>query len=170
MRIFVKINIWQIVRSHLKTLRNHNTGKLGIDDYITFFILPFLGSSLLLFFSIKLNESAISIIITTLSILVGLLFNVIVIIFDIIKRDNTKKVKNEILHQLLTNISYGILISILIIVLTLITYFSNCYVNLISTWFVYFLLGNFFMTILMILKRMYLLFLNELDEIENNQK
>lgn len=167
-RILTKINIGRIVTNHLKTLRNDNTGKVGLDDIITFLILPIIGASGLSYFHIELNDSATNIIITTLSILVGLLFNVIVIIFDIIKRDSTKKLKNQLLNELLTNISYSIVLSILIISITLLTFIDNCYLKIGATWFVYFLIGNYFLTVLMILKRMYIMFVNELDEIEKN--
>lgn len=167
-QILTKINIGKIITRHLKTLRNDNTGKVGRDDVFTFLILPILGASGLSYFHIELNDSATNIIITTLSILVGLLFNVIVIIFDIIKRDNSKKLKNKLLNELLTNISYSIVLSILIISITLLTFIDNSYLKLGATWFAYFLIGNYFLTVLMILKRMYIMFVNELDEIEKN--
>lgn len=174
-RILTKINIGKIISSHLKTLRNDNSDKLEWDDVLTFLIIPIVGASALSYFEIKLSNSATNIIITTLSILVGLLFNVIVIIFDILKRDSSKKIKNKLLNQLLTNISYSIIISLLIIVVTLLTYFNNYYVQIVASWLVYFLIGNYFLTVLMVLKRMYSLFINELDEIEktantNNDK
>ncbi len=166
MRFFEKVHIWTIVSNHLKTLKNSNSGKSEFDDYLTFLVLPIFGASLLMYFNIKLSAGATNIIITTLSILVGLLFNVIVIIFDIIKRDSTKRLKNELLNQLLTNISYSIILSIFIIVITLLTFIDNCFSKIIFYWIVYFLLGNYFLTVLMIIKRMYSLFINELSEIE----
>jgi hypothetical protein len=168
--MFNKINICQIITNHIATLRNENTKRLGFDDFLTFLLIPLIITIALILFKVYLSDSAITIIITTLSILVGLLFNVIVIIFDIIKRDGTKKLKNRILHELLTNISFSIILSIVIIIFTLVTYFTNKYVKLISTGLVYFFLCFYIFTVLMILKRMYVLFINELNEIENNAK
>lgn len=165
-KILIKINVGRILAGHFKTLRNHNTGKVEFDDVFTFLILPIIGASTLSCFGIQLNDSATNIIITTLSILVGLLFNVIVIIFDIIKRDSSKKMKNELLNELLTNISYSIVISILIICVTLLTYIDIATIRSVATWVVFLLIGNYFLTVLMILKRVYILFVNELDEIE----
>ncbi len=164
--ILKKINISQILKSHFATLQNDNSKKSEFDDYFTFFILPIIISSILLYFKIWLKESAINIIITTLSILVGLLFNVIVLIFDIINRDATQKVKNTVLKQLLSNISFTILLAIVSILFTLVTYIDTIFIKEIATWIVYFLLSAFFFTVLMILKRMYLLFKNEIEEIE----
>lgn len=169
MKILEKINVAKIISKHIGTLKNYNTNKLGFDDFITFIFIPLIVTGLLIYFDIGLSDRATNIIITTLSILVGLLFNVIVIIFDIIKRDSTKKIKNKLLEELLTNISYSILLSIFIIVFTLLTYINNELSNTIFTGIVYFLIGNYFLTVLMILKRMYQLFDNELKEIERNK-
>ena len=165
-----KVRVGSIISNHFRTLTNHNTKKFEWDDIFTFLVVPAIASVLLLYLGIGLSDSATNIIITTLSILVGLLFNVIVIIFDIIKRDASKKLKNEVLNQLLTNISYSILLSIFIIAITLFTYVEISAIEMVSTAIVYFLIGNFFLTVLMILKRMYLLFTNELTEIQNEQE
>lgn len=168
--MFDKINIWKIIGSHFETLRNDNSKKADFSDFLTFLILPAIISSLLLFFKICLTDAAIGIIITTLSILIGLLFNVIVLIFDIIKRDGSKKIKNSVLKQLLSNISFTVLLSIFSIILTLFTYINNPTIRIIAHWSVFFSLSVFLFTVLMILKRMYLLFMNELEEIEKATK
>lgn len=167
--VFKKVNIKEILKSHFSTLQNDNSKKSEFDDYFTFLILPLIISTVLLYFKISLRDSAVNIIITTLSILVGLLFNVIVLIFDIIKRDASQKIKNTVLKQLLANISFTILLSIVTILFTLTTYLDVEIIKNITTWIVYFLLTNFLLTVLMILKRMYKLFENEIVEIEKSQ-
>ena len=167
---FNKININQILKSHFATLQNDNSNKAEFDDYLTFLIVPIIVATGLLYFDIHLKDSAVNIVITTLSILVGLLFNVIVLIFDIIKRDASQKLKNTVLKQLLANISFTILLSIVTILFTLATYFDIEYIKEIATWIVYFLLTVFIFTVLMVLKRMYLLFRNEIDEIERTNR
>ena len=166
MRIFNKINVSKIVKNHLATLVNDNSRKPDFGDWLTFLIIPIIFASLLVWFGILLSDRANNIVITTLSILVGLLFNVIVIIFDIIKRDNSQKLKNELLTQLLTNISYTIFISLVIIGFTVLTFFNNEFIILASNWLVFFFLFHFFLTVLMVLKRVYILFLNEMEELE----
>ena len=167
--MFDKINVVQIVKDHLDTLKNDNTKKPGNDDYFIFLILPLVLSTALLYFEIFLSEGAINIIITTLSILVGLLFNVIVLIFDIIKRDSSIKLKNRILKQLLSNISFTILTSIVAIIFTLLTFIDIFFLKIFFEGVVYFLLFLFLFTVLMIIKRMYILFVNEIDEIDMKQ-
>ena len=74
------------------------------------------------------------------------IINVIVIIFDIIKRDNQSRIKNELLKQLFNNIIYSILISIFTIIFALITYIDFCIIKIIFNAIVYFLLTNFVLT------------------------
>lgn len=167
MKILEKINIKQIIKNHLATLVNDNSKKSEFSDWLTFLIIPLIVAGILCYLKIELSERAINIVITTLSILVGLLFNVIVILFDILKRDNSERIKNRLLKQLLTNISYSIFISLLIIFLTVMTFFQIEIWISICTFLVYFFLSHFALTVLMILKRVYALFLNEMDELEN---
>lgn len=162
--MFKKINISQIVKNHFATLQNANTKKADWDDYFTFLIIPILLSAILIYFKIYLETDAINIIISSLSILVGLLFNVVVLIFDIIKRDKSNDIKNTVLRQILSNIAFTILLSIVSILMTLFTFTDDGTIKAIFNAIVYFLLTNFIMTVLMILKRMFHLFHSEIEE------
>lgn len=164
-----KINVSKIITSHLGTLINDNSNKAGLDDWFTFLILPLVVSGTLSYFCVTFSEQAINIIITTLSIIVGLLFNVIVIIFDIIKRDKSNGKRNKLVEQLLANISYTILISILSILVTFVTFIKNDCIEFLANSILFFLLTHFLVTVVMILKRLYYLFLNEIND-QNNIK
>lgn len=159
-----KINISKIVENHFNTLRNANTKKAELDDYITFLFIPIIATGLLIWKKTFLDTNSINIIITTLSILVGLFFNVIVLIFDIIKRDKNNNIKNVVLKELQANIAYIILISIISILICLVTYIDNCIIKYISNSVVFFLLTNLIMTVLMVLKRMFHLFDKEFED------
>jgi len=99
MKIFEKINVLSILNNHFKTLVNDNTKRPEFTDWLTFLIIPFIIGATLTFFEIDLTERATNLVITTLSILVGLFFNVVVILFDIIKRDSSKKLKIDCLSS-----------------------------------------------------------------------
>lgn len=167
--MLTKINLSSILTSHLNTLKNDNTAKPEFDDYLTFLIIPLIVATVLIYFKLYLNDAAVSLIIAILAIIVGLLFNVIVIIFDIVKRDNSKKIKNKILEQLLSNISYTILISICSILLSIATFLDFHIVKVVSNFLVYFALSHYLVNVLMILKRMYALFNNEIKELEQTK-
>lgn len=166
MKYFKKIDISKIVENHFATLQNANSKKAAFDDYLTFLIVPLIVTSVLLYFKAFFSTDALNIVISTLSILVGLLFNVVVLIFDIIKRDSSNKIKNIVLKQILSNIAFTILISIIAIIFTLLTFINNFYCKIIFNSILFFLLTNFGLTVLMILKRMFHLFHTELDELD----
>lgn len=167
MKIFEKINVLSILKNHFSTLVNDNTKRPEFADWLTFLIIPFLISFSLTYFKVDLTERATNLVITTLSILVGLFFNVVVILFDIIKRDSSKNLKNRLLEQLLTNISYTIFTSLIIIFFTVLSFFNSKCWTMITTFLVYFLLSHFAFTVLMILKRVYAIFMNEMEELSN---
>ena len=158
-----KINISNIIKGHLATLVNDNTKKPSFGDYFTFLFIPILISSLLVYFCVFLNNTSINIIVTSLAILVGLLFNVLVLIFDITKRDKDQ-IKNKVLIQLNANISFTIIISIFTILFIFLTYVNNCVFLVITHWIIYFSLVLFILTVFMIIKRTYLLFENEIKK------
>lgn len=168
MTLFSKIDISEILITHFSTIKNTNTGKPDKDDAITFIVMPLLISTTLVYFEIELYADATNIIIASLSIFVGLMFNIIVLIFDIVKRDASKKIKNTVLKELLANISFAIVLSVFSIIVTLFTYVGNPCVKIAFTWLVYFLLCHFCITLLMILKRMYKIFEDELKELEKS--
>lgn len=167
MKVFEKINIAVIVRNHLSTLVNDNSKKADFSDWFSFLIIPVVGAIALVCLGVRPTERVNTIIISTLSILIGLFFNVVVILFDIIKRDNNQEIKNELLKQLLTNILYSILLSLIIIGITILSFFENKYWKLICYFLTFFLLIHFALTVLMILKRIYVLFTNEMKKLEN---
>ena len=67
------------------TLKNDNTGKPDFSDYLIFALIPIILASLLVYNNVQIQGEITSIIVTTLAIFVGLMLNVIVIIFDISK-------------------------------------------------------------------------------------
>ena len=167
--MFDKINVSKIVRSHLDTLQNDNTKKPGLDDYLTFLVLPAVVAGVLIWLPVHLNERATNIIITSLSILVGLLFNVIVLLFDLVTKDGKRSLKNRILKEVLANITFSVLLAIVSILFTLLASLPQPAVVGVVEFCLYFLLGQFLLTCLMVLKRIYELFRNEMNELESSE-
>jgi hypothetical protein len=164
-KIFEKVNVVVIVEKHLQTLVNAQTKKHELGDYVTFLFIPSIVSLALIWFGFLLNKDFVGIICSILSIFVGLFFNVIVIIFDIVKREAGKKMKVEFLRELLYNISFTILISVFCIVLSLCSIIEQVYIRYVTNFATYFLAVLFLMTVLMILKRMFMLFSKEIDDL-----
>lgn len=177
--MFDKINIKNILKDHFSTLQNERTGNKDVLDYIVFFIIPLLISGMLVWVFNDLKQFA-SILITSLSIFTGLLFNLILLTYDLIKRNEkqglaskdksdlkTKEdddivIKGKILRQIFTNISYSIVIAIFTIISLLLLYiWDNQVYKYIIGFIVYFLVLNFFLTLLMVLKRTHRLLSSE---------
>lgn len=158
-----KVNITKIIIAHLKT-QFTVTG-----DYLLFLLVPILFSGLTVYYEINI-EGQINTIISSLSIFIGLFINVLVLLFDMLRRSKSRPLKTEGLKELLSNISFSILISGLTIGLFLGTKFEN---NLVNTSFkllaVFFLIW-LFLIILMILKRIFILFTDEASQIEKEKK
>lgn len=168
--MFPKVDFRQIVRDHLKTLVNANTNKPDFSDWATFFVLPIIGASVLVYAGILLNGSTIGIIISALAIFVGLLLNLVVILFDITKSKKLGEHGIEVGRETISNISFSILISFFGIGLVLLTQCSeNEWYKKCSNFIAFFFLFEFMLTLLMVLKRMYLLFFMQIQELKKEK-
>lgn len=158
-----KIDISIIVKDHFKTLVNAKTNKPDIRDYLCFLIIPLVISCLMVYSKILLDGDFINSIIGGLSIYVGLSLNFIVLLFDLsIKEAFKDNEKRGIIKETVANISVSIFYSILIILFSL---FSKIKVTEIAGNFLcYFLIIEFVVTLLMILKRVYLLLSKQLGD------
>lgn len=164
MKLIEKINVYDVIVRHLKTLTNASTKKAESGDYFLFLIFPIIVTSILLYFKIYLNKDFVGILATSLSIFIGLFFNVIVLMFDLVNKTKRESVKNLLLKELLLNISFEIFISVFCILFSIISLCENCYIKLISNAISYFLTTLFFTTLLMILKRTFNIFIKELED------
>jgi hypothetical protein len=156
-----KIDVRNIISDHWATIVNANTGSPDKADIAVFMALPIAFAIIMLYFKALMSDAVIGGVISGLSIFVGLLFNVLVVIFDIVKRDSYVSIKNEILKQSLTNISFSILISLLCIITSVISLIKIKYIQEAGNALTYVLLSEFVFCLLMILKRMYRLLMNE---------
>ena len=108
-----KINIFEVIRYHLDTIRDYDTHKLGFFDVVIFFVFPVVValSTLLV---CRIDATTIGILITAFSIFTALLLNLLVLIFSITK-GQAKKVngraalRHKVLKEIFANISFGIL-------------------------------------------------------------
>jgi hypothetical protein len=168
-RYFSKINVSDIIFRHFKTLINANTRKTDNEDVFLFIVLPLIVAICLGLLKLTVSKEVANTLITILSIFVGLLINVIVLLFDIVKRDEeVNKIKNVVLRETLINISYTILISLVTILVALFSFIDYWYIKQIFSVIIYFLMTHIGVTLLMVIKRMYLLFLNEITEEKNS--
>ena len=153
-----KIYVGRAIKKHFDSLINDNSKKHEFSDLFTFFGIPFVVSVAFLWNDVLHSANMVSAIITIFSIFVGLLMNVLLLAFDLVNKNKGDTIKSDVLRELTANITYCILVSLLSIGLCLATQTQICFVNIVSNALLYFFEANFILTLLMIVKRTYLLF------------
>jgi hypothetical protein len=161
-----KIDVRDIVRDHFRTLVEYRTGRPSRPDYMLFLVGPAIAATLLHVAGVRLSDAAITVFITAISILAGLLFNVLVLIHTVAERFESpvgEKDGRRLLHEVYSNIAYAILVCLISLIplgtLTLTrSYPARDVADILSM----FLTIHLFLTLLMVLKRLHALLSHEL--------
>jgi len=168
--MFSKINVLSIITDQFDTLRNNDTNKISKRDIALFIFGPVIVSIIFCYFHISLSENLVNILIAAFSIFVGLLLNLLMLVYDIVNKNyeaaNVKKteLRRKFLKQIFSNISYTVFISIIIVLSLLLTFPDNFFIKSISTLISVFLMTQFLLLLLMILKRVHILLSKEFSE------
>lgn len=199
MKIFSRIGVSVIFSRHLQTFYNYGhyewkgEKKVVKSDIYTFLVLPLVISALLVFLDNKIVTNFSELIITSLSIFVGLLFSLLTLVFDLAKKEKErlKAIKTEdletkeiaaftLIKELFVNIAYSIGLSIFCIIMVFLAEFRptiiislikdkeyfelvrDCYIYISNALVVFFLL-EFTLTLLMILRRFFIVFNKQIE-------
>ncbi|ATP55536.1 hypothetical protein CPT03_03195 [Pedobacter ginsengisoli] len=175
--MFQRINFIKIICDHLDTLKRIDTTprRRSIGDLLLFFIIPLGASVALAYFKISVDDH-ITDLITAVSIIGGFLFNLLAIIYGLMDKltldvenqlpeSDSGELKKIFIKEVHVNISFNILISLFLLICLLgYSYMPKVYchqfmiyLNQAVTALIYFLLFIFFLTMLMILNRIYIL-------------
>ena len=180
-----KINVCEIFRAHLKTLRYPNN-TISKRDKRIFIYLPIVVSIILVALFSKPTSEAINIFSICLSIFIGLFLNLLILIFSISQSKLTfldNKNRLELLKQIFNNLSYTIVVSLIslgfLFLITVVKNPSESVSNSLFIWKVsfstynvlgllfsalfYFVFLQVIFTLLMILKRIFKLFSEEFN-------
>jgi sterol desaturase/sphingolipid hydroxylase (fatty acid hydroxylase superfamily) len=120
----MKIRILQIVADNHRTLRSAQSNRIAIVDVAVFYMLPLLCTLAVLCTGATIDSTIASILVTALSIFAALLFNLLLLVCDIAKRDpryaisrNDPRtaIRAELIRQIFVHISFGILVALLAI-------------------------------------------------------
>ncbi len=180
-----KINITNIVKGHLSTLNNANTGKVSAIDIFTFYLLPIFLSIVFYIFSLDLTKELVNIIVTAGSIFTGLLLNLLILVYDQkgklpdVDTKNSKwkeiQLRHRILKETYFNIAYATLVSLLLVLFSVLQIvFKDTLINIqslnikdfdlsvaLTSPIIIFLGVHLVLTLLMILKRIFTLLTTE---------
>jgi hypothetical protein len=164
-KMFGKIDVREIVTDHFGTLVDNSTQRASPSDYALFFGLPVLIAAALAWMGLKLDAGAVNVLITVLSIFIGLLLNLLLLIHGLLHRESGERdpAERQLLRQLYRNISYDILISIVALfpLIALAILPNSGWLTRTASTIVFFLVGHFLLTLLMILKRVHALLTRE---------
>jgi len=165
-----KINIFSEVRNHFDTLIKFNSNEFSYKDLFTFFIFPLILSLFSIFILHgKLNESSINSISISLSIFIPILFSFLISILSLNKEDLNSNRHYETLKQLKSNISFGILISLILLLIIWFKYLNIQIFSLnlgIFSFITVFLLIILFLNFIMVLKRLIFIIDGKLDNLK----
>lgn len=176
---------------HYEKKQFYNESKVPSSDKLLFFVLPLILAVLLCLMGLKFDKDYLNITLTCLSIFTGLLFTLLAIVLsliqenqkiviDAIKAEDKKKAtaRIELTNHLFINIGFSIVLAVLSLVFVLLTQFNPPNITaLIRDWKYYgelkmvytylsngvsfFLIIEFLLTLLMIVKRFTVLFINQ---------
>ena len=184
-----KIDVRQIVLDHFWTLRRDGNRRVATGDVILFYVLPLVVMLLAVFgLGLRVSEGLANALFTGVSIFAGLLFNVQLLVYDNVRHirfseDELSAVtdrRRKRFKELYSNVSYAILVCLLIIILVLLFNLTfeggwlQAVRHQVEGWLnplalfiqclVFSVAAHFIMTMFMVLKRVHLLLSKEMDE------
>ncbi len=169
-----KINILSVVCSHLDTLKGKNGGFFW--DGVVFYFAPLAVGAFTAYMRWEVPEKALELSISVFSIFAALLLSVQVAMYSVSLRDlsppedvkkikhfeDLKAVRNNLIKELNSNISYLILLSVVTVTSTLLLFFLKS-PRIYGSSVAIFLYLHFFLTLLMVIKRSSIVFSREYE-------
>lgn len=163
---FDKINPCIIIKTHFETLTDDRKEKVSLLECILTLLIPIGISLLLIKASIKIDTSFITNLLTAFSIFAGLLLNLLVLVYSLIQPSKEESQKIKVLKHTFSNISFGVLLSIILVIVGLIydPIVKNFIFLLVPLqFFIYFCITLFLIVLSMVLKRVFILVFNEIE-------
>ena len=163
-----KVNISRIVLDHVRTLRDYQTSKYRTTDFFLFFGVPAIVTGALIYFYGDLRPNLLTIVATSLSVFAALLFNLLLLAYDLIGKHagldaSAIALRRRFLREVVSNISFAILVALtaIVSVLTLVLVNGCSVAEYVFSSMVYYSVTLFLLTLLMLLKRVHVLLYDE---------
>ena len=158
-----KFSLLNIVRDHFSNLYDYRTGQRDTFSVFINFVLPFLISSVLIYFRIDLEDNYITLLAVGLNF--SLLSIYLVYILNILYRVDRDhdNLKSELVRETTTTVFFTMAISMSIVFITLFTAIGisviriDIFASLILSFIVYSLIFIFIFDFMMVIKRLYAL-------------
>lgn len=164
MSLIQKINVWDIVAGHWRTLEDDRTHS-RIGDVFLFYISPLLFIAFLVYRNILLSVAAMNVLTNGLAIMAGLLFNLLVVLqgLSASNRPRNERVR-AFTREVYNNIAYSIVVALIALVPLVVAANVETPLRLsfrIACFLAVYLTVHFALTLVMVLKRMYVMLQTE---------
>lgn len=157
------INIFPAIKEHFKTLKEDS---YLVTLIVLFLILPLGFSSLFLGLKVIASEKVLNTLITAFAIFIGLIINFLVILID--RKRGKKGIEKQLIEHLSYNSIYELVVGLFVLFLSMILLVIQdkigVLLNYILSFVIYLLVFNFILTLLMIAKRFFVLFKNNIEK------
>ena len=166
----MKIDVTRIVVAQIRTMKDNSTQKYSVPDLTLFYGLPVLLGAAGSYYGWKFNADVLNALLAAFSIFAGLLLNLLILVYTFSSQAEhpaaLEQNRMALIKELHDNTAYSILVSIVLVVVTMITVaYLKMHEKPPETAFtgrwvsgaVIFLTTNFVLTLLMILKRIYIM-------------
>lgn len=172
-----KIDVREIVLGHFDTLRDFGTGRPRVSDYLLFVGVPIAIGALVVLTHFGVTVNAVNGILMAFSIFAGLLFNLLVMVLTFLQSshgsagDRLLATRKELLRQISSNLSFAILCAVLVVIAAIIvlSLTDSARIGAVGSGIILAGSVNVALTLLMILKRMYALLMNEFERSKLNR-
>ncbi|AZO35530.1 hypothetical protein EOA27_21940 [Mesorhizobium sp. M2A.F.Ca.ET.037.01.1.1] len=148
-----------IVRDHFATLKDEGTDKVSVADYLVMLGAPIALALLAWALGFSIPDAYVGTLVSVFAIFAGLLFNVLVLIYSFAdsSRGANKELRDRLLRQSFSNISFTIVSSLVIVFLLTSLLFTCGITQRILETLATAIAINFFLSLLMVLKRIHVL-------------
>jgi hypothetical protein len=121
----VKLNVWRMVSDHFSTLYDYRTGKRNPWEWGAFILIPLMAGISTVSAGVEFKQTALSGMLTAYSIFAGLLLNLLILAAGLVNNDRlaatdaSTVTRKTLLKELYFNLSFGILVSIVNVILAM---------------------------------------------------
>ncbi len=166
-----KFSITEILLDQVRTLRDNSAKRSSKFDIFMNLVFPGIISTIFIGCNRLISGAMINPILTAFSVFAALLLNMMVLIYTIVIRENSKdensgkdKLKLSLLAETYTNIQFAVLVSVFIIICLLLILFLpyNIYIESSLSFLIYYFIFVFIFTMFMVLKRTHIIMRKEI--------
>ncbi len=153
------INVFPAIKEHFKSLEEDSS---CLITTLLFFLIPLGFASVIIYNGFVVSDNILNYMLTSFSIFIGLITNFLVLLID---RKEKTKLRQDLIEHLAFNSIYELIIGIFVLIFAIALLFVNnsIAINILS-FILYLLVFNFIITLLMIARRFFVLFKNNLEE------